>query len=85
MIQPTKYLDLNTCVVGIAAEVLVSLRKNQFMRYDELLKLIQTKMSDAVRFNFPLSLDLLFLLGLIEYYEETDSLGVVGASEKAAV
>jgi hypothetical protein len=76
MIEPAKYLDLNTCVVGISAEVLVALRLNQFMRYDELLGFVQSKMSDNARFNFPLSLDLLFLLGLIEYHDETDSIGI---------
>jgi hypothetical protein len=81
MIRPTKYLDLNTCVVVIAAEVLAALRSNRVMRYDELLGLVQTKLSEAVRFNFPLSLDFLYLLGLIEYDDNTDSIGVVEASE----
>ena len=85
MIQPTKYLDLNTCVVAIATEVLVALRLNQYMPYDELLGFVQSKISDNARFNFPLSLDLLFLLGLVEYHDETDSIGLADKIAEAAI
>jgi hypothetical protein len=77
MIQPTKYLDLNVCVVGIAAEVLVALRSNQNMHYCELMGFVQSRMSDAARFNFSLALDLLFLFGLIDYHDDTDSIRLV--------
>ena len=83
MILPTKYLDLPTCVLGVSAEVLVALRQNRLMQYDELLGQVQAKLPSGARFNFPMSLDLLYLLGQIEYHEETDSIGLVEAAQKA--
>jgi hypothetical protein len=74
VINPTRYLDLNTCVIGVAAEVLWVLRRNQVMPYAELLAAVQSRTSEAVRFNFPLSLDFLYLVGQIDYDDDADAI-----------
>lgn len=78
MIRPTKYLDLDTCVLNVAAQIVSSLRRNGVMKYDELLTRLQNIISDAVRFEFVLALDLLFLLGKINYDSDSDSIALAG-------
>lgn len=74
MIRPTKYLDLDACVVNIAAHVLSELSSTNVMTYDELLKSVETTLTPRARNEFVFALDLLYLLGRVSYHEETDTL-----------
>ena len=74
MIRPTKYLDLDACVINVAAHVLARLSAVSVLTYDELLKSVETTLTPRARNEFVLALDLLYLLGRISYHEETDTL-----------
>ena len=73
MIRPTKYLDLDACVVNIAAHVLSRLSSTNVMTYDELLKSVVTSLTPRAKNDFVLALDLLYLLGRVSYHEESDT------------
>ena len=75
MIQPTKYLDPDTSIIAVSTEVLEALRKQPALKYDELQGVVQSSLPDGARFNFPLALDLLYLLGLVDYFDDSDSIG----------
>jgi hypothetical protein len=72
MIQPAKYLDLNTCVLRVAAEILLELQDSKVIPLDELNAVICSQVGDAARFNFIPSLSFLFLLGKLDYDSEAD-------------
>lgn len=74
MIRPTKYLDLNTCVIRVAAEMLALLKGAEAIKYAELLGRLQIELSDTVQFEFVAALDLLYLLGKVEYHADSDSI-----------
>jgi hypothetical protein len=74
MIRPTKYLDLNTSVVRIAAFILKELKVAKTIQINELDEIIRNNLGENSRFNFIASLNFLFLLGKIDYEETSDSL-----------
>jgi hypothetical protein len=77
MIRPTKYLDLDACVLNVAAHILSRMSEVSVLTYDEMLKSVETNLTARARNEFVLALDLLFLLGRISYQEETDTLCAV--------
>jgi len=74
MIRPTKYLDLESCVINVAAHILSRLSDVGVSTYDELLKSVETSLTPRAKSEFILALDLLYLLGRVSYQEETDTL-----------
>ena len=81
MIRPTKHLDLDTCILNVAAHALSILKGAGAMQYDGLLKMLQATLSKRIRFEFVLALDLLYLAGRIEYDEDTDAVVLVPTPE----
>lgn len=77
MIRPTKHLDLDACLVNIAAHVLAKLSVTSVMTYEELLKSVETNLTPRARNDFVLALDLLFVLGQVSYHDETDTICAV--------
>jgi hypothetical protein len=77
MIRPTKYLDLDACVLNVAAHILSRMSAVSVVTYDEMLKSVETTLTPRARNEFVLALDLLYLLGKISYQEETDTLCAV--------
>ena len=74
MIYPTKYIDLDTCVLRIAALILHELRQSSAIPVDELDHLVRSNIGDSARFNFLSTLNFLFLLGQIDYDEKSDTI-----------
>jgi hypothetical protein len=72
MIRPTKYLNLNTCVLRIAAQILLELRDARIIPLDELDATIRSQIGDTARFNFIPALSFLFLLGKLDYDDKAD-------------
>ena len=73
MIRPTKYLDLNTCVLHIAAIVLSELQLSRAIPLDELDAIVRSRAGDAARFNFLPALSFLFLVGKLDYDDNADA------------
>lgn len=74
MIQPTKHMNLDTCVLHCAALVVEILQQESPLEYDSTLQRLRDGLSDNARFQFPYALNLLYLLGAVDYNLETDTL-----------
>ncbi len=74
MIRPTKYLDLNTCILRISAKILGKLSEDKIIQIEELKKYLQYEIGSDAKYNFLSSLNLLFLAGKIDYKEASDSI-----------
>lgn len=77
MIKPHKYLDLKNCVISVSALMLKIMQENRIIKYDELFDYVIKANGDNVKYIFVPALDFLFLLGKIEYYQESDSLELI--------
>lgn len=73
MIKPTKHSHPDKTVVYASFIMLKELRKKRIVSYSDLYQMIKNKVTSG-EFLFMTSLNLLFLLGLIEYRLKTDSI-----------
>ena len=80
MIRPAKHMDLDTCVVHCAALVLEILQKESPLEYDSALQRLKDGIDEKARFQFPYAIDLLFLLGAVDYDLGTDTLYLTSGS-----
>ena len=74
MIRPTKYLDLDTCVLRVAAIVLSELQLSRVVPLDELDIIVRSRAGEAARFNFLPALSFLFLVGRLDYDDNSDTI-----------
>ncbi|KKM72178.1 hypothetical protein LCGC14_1423120 [marine sediment metagenome] len=84
MIRPTRHLDLNTCVLNVATKVADRLRREGPAKYALLLDAIQDELGSSAKIQFPLSVSLLYLLGVVEYDEKADVLFRVTPAQGSA-
>lgn len=74
MIQPHKYLDLNTSILSLGGLILNILKEHNSIKYDELLnKVVISKGIDSERVFIP-TLSFLYLLGKLEYRRDLDTI-----------
>ncbi len=78
MITPTKYMDLDLSVVRVSSMLIKLFENNRVMEYSEVLQYLVGKIGEDVKHVFVPSLDFLYLLGMIEYHLQTDSLEFIG-------
>jgi len=75
MITPDKYMDLSNSVIKIAAYALKYIKKKKTIKYDALYKnMLKLFSSEALKYSFTPSLSFLFLLDLIEYDKNSDTI-----------
>jgi len=74
MIRPDKYTNPDYSVINISAAILEELKSNYFISYNELLEKIlnNKKIGNRAKENYPYALNFLYLLGKIDYQEDTD-------------
>ena len=82
MIRPAKHLDLNSCVLRAASIVLAKLQSTRICTYAKLRDSLSVLEEDA-DITFLYAVHLLFLLGLVSYHPQTDSLEYI-QPEKAS-
>lgn len=81
MITPTKYMDLDLSVVRVSSIIIKLFKKNRVMEYGEVLEYLISKIGEDVKHVFVPALDFLYLLGMIEYHLQTDSLEFTGKND----
>ena len=74
MIQPRKYMRMSQCALRVAAVLLEELLDYLSLPLPEVDSLICKRLGDEARANIPYAINLLFLLGLLDYSESSDSL-----------
>jgi hypothetical protein len=74
LIRPTKYLDLNSCVLRVVAVILEELRKLPAISLNELESTVQSKAGENAKYNFLSALNFLYIIGKLDYDEESDAI-----------
>lgn len=77
MIRPGKHLNLNLCVLRIATIVLSQLQRHRVENFQTLLQKVRDIAGDDAEVWFIPALDLLFLLGRINYLPQRDTVEYV--------
>lgn len=73
MIKPDRHTNPDTSVINIGAFILKQLNSFYDISYDDLMKKVITNIGEEAKENYPYALNFLYLLGKIEYNEQTDS------------
>lgn len=74
MIKPEKYLDPDVSVLSVSAMIIELFKSGNLLTYSEVFQKVIKKKGDQAKVIFLPALDLLFLLGKIEYHKEIDTL-----------
>lgn len=80
MLRPSKHAHPDRTIVAVALLLLARLRTLRLCDYDALLTYIRKAVVGGDVLFLP-SLNLLYLLGLIEYHPKTDAVEYVGQNE----
>jgi len=80
MLRPTKHSHPDQTVIAVALLLLARLKKQRIEAFRELLGLVKKDVRGGGTLFLP-ALDLLYLLGLVEYRPKTDSVEYVGPHE----
>ncbi|SHE50949.1 hypothetical protein SAMN05444274_101552 [Mariniphaga anaerophila] len=73
MIKPDRHTNPDNSVINISAYILKQLNSFYDISYDKLLKKVTDDLGVSAKENYPYALNFLYLLGKLEYIEETDS------------
>lgn len=73
MIKPDRHTNIDLSVINISAYILTQLNAFYEISYDDLLSKVIGNIGEGAKDNYPYALNFLFLLGRVEYIEETDS------------
>lgn len=79
MIKPSKHSNPDQTIIAVSALLLNRLSKAGVEEYDKLEDLVGSKV-DGGKYLFLPSLNLLYLLGLVEYHKKSDTFEYVGAA-----
>lgn len=73
MIKPDRHTNPDYSVLNIGAFILGQLNAHYAVSYDYLLERVKTYLGEESEENFPYALNFLFLLGKINYSQESDT------------
>ncbi len=77
MLKPTKFSHPDKTVIAVATVLLGEISKKRVMKYDELFNQLK-KACEGVESLFLPAINLLYLLGTIEYLKKIDSFEYIG-------
>ena len=80
MLRPTKHSHPDRTIISVSLLLLARLREHRVDDYAELLKLAKKRIIGGDVLFLP-ALNLLYLMGLIEYRPKTDAVEYVGPNE----
>ncbi|SDI02587.1 MULTISPECIES: ABC-three component system middle component 8 [Flavobacterium] len=73
MIKPDRHTNPKYSILNISTIILTELNAFYAIKYDNLLNKIIIILGDQAKVNFPYALNFLYLLGKLNYEQETDS------------
>lgn len=73
MITANKYLNLDLSVIMISSLIIKHLKKNKFLKYDELSLLVVAELGEKSTEVLLYAVNFLFVLGKVSYDQETDA------------
>ncbi|MBF0616646.1 MAG: hypothetical protein HQK88_07490 [Nitrospirae bacterium] len=80
MLRPTKHSHPDRTIINVAYILLKRLKKRRIEKFDELLKFTKSSVKGGGTL-FLSALNFLYVLGLVEYRRQTDSIEYVGSNE----
>ncbi len=83
MIRPTKYMQVQTCGLRVAATILAKLRRLSAIPLSEIEDYVVVTLGEPARVNVHPAINLLYLLGAIRYDSDADALVYLPASERS--
>ena len=78
-IMPNKHSNPDQTIIGVCALLLKTLSKTGVEKYDDLIDLVDSKIEGG-KYLFLPALNLLYLLGAIDYHKKSDAFEYVGSS-----
>ena len=78
-IKTNKHSNPDQTIIGVAALILKTLSKSGVEKYDNLEELVDEKI-DGGKYLFLPALNLLYLLGAVDYHKKADAFEYVGAA-----
>lgn len=78
-IKPNKHSNPDQTIIGVAALILKTLSKSGVEKYDNLEELVDEKI-DGGKYLFLPALNLLYLLGAVDYHKKADAFEYVGVA-----
>jgi hypothetical protein len=78
MIRAQKHLKLDVCVLRIAALMLAHLRRKRIEAFASLHDLVVNELGGDAAIQFQPALNLLYLLGKVQYHEHHDRIEYIG-------
>lgn len=78
-IKPNKHSNPDQTIIGVAALLLKTLSKSGVEKYDDLEELVDSKIEGG-KYLFLPALNLLYLLGAVDYHKKSDVFEYVGAA-----
>ena len=77
MIKPDRHTNPDYSVINISAFVLTQLNTHYAIGYDDLMKKVKNSLGEKTNDNYPYALNLLFILGKLNYIQESDSFKLI--------
>ncbi len=77
MLRPTKYSHPDQTVMAVISIVLKKIKKDSVVEYETLLDIVKQRVKSGEVLFLP-ALNVLFLLGTIEYYPKKDVIAYTG-------
>ena len=77
MLRPEKYLDLENSVLTISSQIIKYLKKNKNLSISELINKLISLKGEKARENFLPALNLLYLIGKIDYIAQADLIRLI--------
>ncbi len=78
-IKPNKHSNPDQTIIAVAALLLKTLSKSGVEKYDDLEELVDAKIEGG-KYLFLPALNLLYLLGAVDYHKKSDAFEYVGAA-----
>ena len=82
MIKPDRHTNPDYSVINISAFILKQIKAQNSIGYDKLLEKVMKGLGEKCKENYPYSLNFLFLLGKLDYREQTDTFISIGNAIK---
>lgn len=84
MIRPEKYMRLGQCPLNVGATILGEIRQVLAVPPSQLEGLVASRLGDAALANFQNAINILYLLGLIDYDDQNDVFFFLEKSSRGA-
>ena len=77
MLTPTKHTNIKYSVIYIAGKVLVYLKRESVLKYDDIRDLLVNEIGQKSKYNVDFALTFLYSIGKIKYSKSIDAITLI--------